>query len=50
MGRTVQSTISTSAREFFENRLRSSPYLIEFIIRMFYHDYVLFGYKLPRLG
>lgn len=48
-GRTVHSTVMSSSREFLEQRLRSSPYLMEMIVRLFYHDYTLLGYPLPNL-
>lgn len=47
--RTVHSTADTAARQFFERRLRSSPFLMEYVIRMFYHDFELFGFERPKL-
>ncbi|KAL6737713.1 hypothetical protein Aduo_011332 [Ancylostoma duodenale] len=49
-GRTVHSTVKSTSRLFLEKRLRSSPYLMEIIVRLFYHDYRLFGYPLPDLS
>ncbi|VDL65990.1 unnamed protein product [Nippostrongylus brasiliensis] len=49
-GRTSHSTITTKSRVFLEQRLRSSPYLMEQIVRLFYHDYVLLHYPLPDLN
>ena len=46
-GRTVHSTVASDARVFFEKRLRSSPFLMEYVIRMFYWDYKLLGFDLP---
>ncbi|GMR61648.1 hypothetical protein PMAYCL1PPCAC_31843 [Pristionchus mayeri] len=46
-GRTVHSTVQSEARTFYENRLRSSPFLLEYIVRIFYYDYVLFNYPFP---
>ncbi|CAI4221679.1 unnamed protein product [Auanema sp. JU1783] len=46
-GRTVHSTIHSEARRFIEQRLLSSPFLLEYVVRMFYHDFRLFGYPLP---
>ncbi|KAI6242489.1 hypothetical protein M3Y99_00215000 [Aphelenchoides fujianensis] len=46
-GRTVHSTIDSAARQFFERRLRSSPYLMEHVIRLFYEDFRLFNYEIP---
>lgn len=48
-GRVVHSTVQTAARKFFEERLRSSPFLVEFVVRMYYWDFVLFGYDAPIL-
>ncbi|CAI5455558.1 unnamed protein product [Caenorhabditis angaria] len=42
------ATISTTARRFYYSRLMSSPYLLEFIIKMFYYDFVQFHYALPN--
>ncbi|VDM75411.1 unnamed protein product [Strongylus vulgaris] len=48
-GRTIHSTVTSSSRLFLEQRLRSSPYLMELIVRLFYYDYKLFGYPFPNL-
>ncbi|KAI6203293.1 hypothetical protein M3Y94_00539400 [Aphelenchoides besseyi] len=48
-GRTVHSTIESDARQFLERRLRSSSFLMEFIVRMFYTDYKHFEYRLPEI-
>ncbi|CAD5213663.1 unnamed protein product [Bursaphelenchus okinawaensis] len=45
--RTHHATVSTRARQFFEDRLRSSPYLMDKVVRMFYHDFKVFGFSLP---
>ncbi|KAI1710968.1 sulfotransferase family domain-containing protein [Ditylenchus destructor] len=45
-GQTVHTTRESEARQFFEQRLRGSPFLMEFIMRMFYWDFKLFGYDL----
>ncbi|CAD5233043.1 unnamed protein product [Bursaphelenchus xylophilus] len=45
--RTHHATSNTNARKFFEHRLKSSPYLMEKVVRMFYHDFKTFGYPLP---
>jgi hypothetical protein len=34
---------------FLEKRLKSSPYLMEFLVRMFYGDYAIFEYEMPKL-
>ncbi|CAJ0595957.1 unnamed protein product [Cylicocyclus nassatus] len=46
-GRTPHSTIQSYARHFLEERLRSSDFLMEYVVRMFYHDFRIFHYKLP---
>ncbi|KAK6752077.1 hypothetical protein RB195_003477 [Necator americanus] len=48
-GRTAHSTVASAARTYFEKRIRSSPYLMELIVRLFYNDYKLFKYDLPDL-
>ncbi|KAI6195562.1 hypothetical protein M3Y94_01001500 [Aphelenchoides besseyi] len=47
-GRTVHSTTSSEARQFFEKRLRSSPFLMEYVVRLFYQDFKLFNYPIPQ--
>lgn len=47
--RTIHTTITTEARRFLEDRLTKSPFLMEFIIRMFYYDYVMFGFDMPEI-
>uniref|UniRef100_A0A7E4UZU5 Carbohydrate sulfotransferase n=1 Tax=Panagrellus redivivus TaxID=6233 RepID=A0A7E4UZU5_PANRE len=49
-GRTVHSTVESEARKFFEERLLSSPFLLEYVFRMFYWDFQLFQFKLPSYG
>lgn len=46
-GRTVHSTVASDARVFFEQRLKSSPFLMEYVIRMFYWDFKILGFDLP---
>uniref|UniRef100_A0A7I4YRZ2 Uncharacterized protein n=1 Tax=Haemonchus contortus TaxID=6289 RepID=A0A7I4YRZ2_HAECO len=48
-GRTEHTTFTSKARAFLEHRLRSSPYLMELLVRTFYYDFKLFGYLLPDL-
>uniref|UniRef100_A0A8R1DIZ1 Protein kinase C n=1 Tax=Caenorhabditis japonica TaxID=281687 RepID=A0A8R1DIZ1_CAEJA len=48
-GRTAHSTVSSKATAFIEKRLTSSPYLMELLVKMFYHDFVLFNFTLPVL-
>ncbi|GMT05769.1 hypothetical protein PENTCL1PPCAC_27943 [Pristionchus entomophagus] len=47
-GRTVHSTVQSEARTFYEQRLRSSPFLLEYIVQIFYYDYVLLKYPFPE--
>ena len=47
---TVHVTSGSEARKFFEHRLRSSPFLIEFIVRMFYWDFRIFDYTIPKFS
>ncbi|CAD92405.1 Carbohydrate sulfotransferase [Caenorhabditis elegans] len=46
-GRTAHSTVDSKATSFIEKRLNSSPYLMELLVKMFYHDFVLFNFTLP---
>ncbi|KAI6212656.1 hypothetical protein M3Y94_00051800 [Aphelenchoides besseyi] len=47
-GQTVHSTVSSKARKFFEKRIRSSPFLMEYLVRIFYHDFKLFKFPIPQ--
>ncbi|KAI6181338.1 hypothetical protein M3Y98_00818400 [Aphelenchoides besseyi] len=47
--RTSHSTSSSKIRPFLEERIRSSSYLMEMIMRLYYHDYKIFGLKLPGI-
>uniref|UniRef100_A0A0N5BQG2 Sulfotransfer_1 domain-containing protein n=1 Tax=Strongyloides papillosus TaxID=174720 RepID=A0A0N5BQG2_STREA len=47
--RTMHTTVDTGARKFFENRLINSPFLMEYVIRMYYYDFKLFNYTIPEL-
>ncbi|KAI6179753.1 hypothetical protein M3Y98_00644500 [Aphelenchoides besseyi] len=49
-GRTIQSTVASKARRFYEERLRSSPFLMEYIVRLFWHDFLLFDFKVPEIN
>lgn len=44
---TSHATANSQARRFYERRLRASPFLLEFVVRMYYWDYKLFNYPLP---
>lgn len=44
--RTGHSTVNMDYRQYLENRLKQSPYLMNMIKRIYYHDYKLFGYNI----
>lgn len=48
--RTLHTTDGTRVREFIEQRLRASPYLMEFVVRMFWYDFRLFGFPVPDMA
>ncbi|CAL2049795.1 unnamed protein product [Caenorhabditis brenneri] len=41
------STTGTPAKRFYYSRLMKSPYLLEFIVKMFYYDFLQLHYELP---
>jgi hypothetical protein len=47
--RTEHSTTNSGLKSFIENRIKTSPYLMEMIVRLFYHDYITFDYPLPEV-
>uniref|UniRef100_A0A7E4VI19 Carbohydrate sulfotransferase n=1 Tax=Panagrellus redivivus TaxID=6233 RepID=A0A7E4VI19_PANRE len=49
-GRTYHVTADSEARAFYEKRLMSSPFLLEYVFRMYYWDYRLFGFELPIIN
>ncbi|KAI6182723.1 hypothetical protein M3Y97_00411500 [Aphelenchoides bicaudatus] len=49
-GRTIHSTVSSGARQFLEQRLKSSSFLTEFVVRMLYADFKAFDYEVPSLN
>ncbi|KAI6171419.1 hypothetical protein M3Y97_01042300 [Aphelenchoides bicaudatus] len=48
--RTAHSTSGFEAKQYLEEKIRSTPYLLEMMIRMFYHDYVAFNIPFPTLN
>uniref|UniRef100_A0A0K0EF11 Sulfotransferase domain-containing protein n=1 Tax=Strongyloides stercoralis TaxID=6248 RepID=A0A0K0EF11_STRER len=48
--RTMHTTVDTKARTFFEDRLLNSPFLMEYIVRMYYYDFKLFNYTIPEIN
>lgn len=50
MGVCCLQTFDSEARHFLEKRLRSSPFLMELVVRMFYWDFVLLNYDIPRVN
>ena len=48
--KTNHVTHNTKEKAYLEKRLRSSPFLMEFIIRMFYYDYLYFNFSFPSLS
>ncbi|CAD5227033.1 unnamed protein product [Bursaphelenchus xylophilus] len=47
--RTPHSTVLLSHRQYLEKRLRSSSYLMDIVMHMFYYDYTAFGFKFPKI-
>ncbi|CAJ0596047.1 unnamed protein product [Cylicocyclus nassatus] len=47
-GRTVHSTVDTVERKQTKELLLSNNYLRTLLIRMYFYDFVLFGYRVPR--
>ncbi|KAI6171423.1 hypothetical protein M3Y97_01042700 [Aphelenchoides bicaudatus] len=48
--RTAHSTSGFEAKSYLENKIRNTPYLLEMMVRMFYHDYVAFNIPFPTLN
>ena len=46
---TSHSTIGSFARQFIDHRLRTSPFLMEFVIRMLFSDFELFQFPVPKM-
>ncbi|KAI6180105.1 hypothetical protein M3Y98_00683500 [Aphelenchoides besseyi] len=47
-GRSWNSTVHSDTRRFLEERLRSSAFLVEHVVRMYWYDFLLFGFELPE--
>ncbi|KAH7708456.1 Protein SEB-3 [Aphelenchoides avenae] len=47
-GKTHHASKHAPARAFYDNLLRTNNHLMEYMVRIFYWDFVLFGYELPR--
>ncbi|CAB3399267.1 unnamed protein product [Caenorhabditis bovis] len=45
--KTTHTTANSPARDFYEKRLRENPLLMEYVIKMFYYDFVILGYPFP---
>uniref|UniRef100_A0A0N5A163 Uncharacterized protein n=1 Tax=Parastrongyloides trichosuri TaxID=131310 RepID=A0A0N5A163_PARTI len=48
--KTMHTTIDSKVRTYLEDRLISSSFLMEYIVRMYYYDYKLFNYSIPLLN
>ncbi|UMM41150.1 hypothetical protein L5515_017536 [Caenorhabditis briggsae] len=46
--KTTHTTAYSPAREFYQKRLRENPLLMEYVVRMFYHDFVILNYPFPE--
>ncbi|KAI1715126.1 sulfotransferase family domain-containing protein [Ditylenchus destructor] len=48
--KTIHVTRDTVARQFLQELLFSSPFLMEFVVRMYYWDFVMFDYPIPEIN
>jgi hypothetical protein len=48
-GRTRHTTSSSEERKGFEEFVRNSTYVMNYLVRMYYYDFLIFGYQLPNL-
>uniref|UniRef100_A0A7E4VDF3 Carbohydrate sulfotransferase n=1 Tax=Panagrellus redivivus TaxID=6233 RepID=A0A7E4VDF3_PANRE len=48
-GKTRHATVGLSERDIYERQVRSDPYILQYIIWMYYYDFVLFGFPLPEV-
>ncbi|PAV83783.1 hypothetical protein WR25_22943 [Diploscapter pachys] len=46
--KTEHTTVHSPVRKFIEQRLRSSQFLMEFIVKMFFYDFELLEYEFPE--
>lgn len=49
-GTTQHSTIKLKERVDLEKEVYSSPYILLLLTRMYYYDFILFGFPLPTLN
>jgi hypothetical protein len=47
--RTKQSNTAPDLATFLQNKIRSSPEMLEKFLRVFYHDYTTFDFPFPEL-
>lgn len=47
---TVHSTVESVARKYFTDQIYKNPFLMEFVVRMFYWDFRLFNYSIPEIN
>lgn len=45
--RTRHATVASPQRRYYEAQLRGDSRLMNLLVRIFYYDYVLFGFQLP---
>lgn len=46
--RMIHSTFNNSNRNAYSKQLKNDPSLLKKLIKIFYYDYVLFGFPFPR--
>ncbi len=47
--RTDHTTVDSEARIYYEKLLRTNPYHMELLVKMFYFDFSLLGFPFPQL-